>query len=86
MLIGGIYKIHNKKINVKSQVHNPYQNLIKPKKLGTRNIFIDKKGNKELVIYFTIYYPDKSITMLNLYCDEFIEIIEEHKGKKILDG
>ena len=85
-MIGGIYKMHTKKINVKNQVHNPYQNLIKPKKLGTRNIFIDKKGNKELVIYFTIYHPDKSITVLNLYYDEFIEIIEEHEGKKILDG
>ena len=60
--------------------------FIQTKMLGTRNIFIDKKSNKELVIYFTIYHPDKSIAMLKLYYDEFIEIIEEHEGKKILDG
>ena len=40
---------------------------MKPNKLETRNILIDKKSCKELVIYFTGYHPDKSIAMLNLY-------------------
>ena len=45
--------MHTKKINTKNQVHYRYKDLIKPKKLDTRNIFIDKKGYKDLVIHFT---------------------------------
>ena len=56
------------------------------KKIETRNILIDKKSCKDLVIYFTRYHPDKSITMLNLYYDKLIGKIEEYKGKKMLDG
>ena len=39
------------------------------------------KGFKDLVIYFTRYYRDKSITMLNMYYDELIGKINECEGK-----
>ena len=64
--------MHTKKINIKSQVHYHYENLIKPKEMETRNIFIDKKNYKDFVIYFTRYHPDKSTTMLNMYYNELI--------------
>ena len=72
----GIYKIHTKKINIKNQVQYHYENLVKPKKTETRNILIDKKRYKDLVIYFTRYQPDKSIRMINLYYDKLIGKIE----------
>ena len=78
--------MHTKKINIKSQVHYHYENLIKPKILETSNIFIDHKSYKDFVIYFTRYHTDKSITMLNLYYDELTGKFEEYEGKKILDG
>ena len=85
MIIVGIYKIHTKKINIKSQVHYHYENLIKPQKLETKNILIKKKIYKVLVIYFTRYHhPDKSIAMLYLYYYELIGKIEEYEGKKYL--
>ena len=46
------------------------------KKTETRNILIDKKSYKDLVIYFIRYQPDKSIRMLNLYYDKLIGKIE----------
>ena len=51
-------------------------------KLETRNIFIDKKSYKDLVIYFTRYHLDKS--MLNLYSDELVGKIEQYEGKRHL--
>ena len=83
-MIVGIYKIHTKKLNIKNQVHYHYEYLIKTKKLGTRNILIDKKSFKDLVICFTTYHPDKSTTMVNLYYDSLIGKIEEYEGKKYL--
>ena len=47
------------------------------KKLETRNIFINQKSYKDLVIYFARYHRDKSVTVLNLYYDELIGKIEE---------
>ena len=76
-MIVGIYKIHTKKINIKNQVQYHYENLVKAKKkTETRNILIDKKSYKDLVIYFIRYQPDKSIRMLNLYYDKLIGKIE----------
>ena len=46
-------------------------------KQKTRNIFINQKSYKDLVIYFARYHRDKSITVLNLYYDELIGKIEE---------
>ena len=37
-----------------------------------------------MVIYFTRYHPDKSITMLNLCYDELIENTDEYERKKHL--
>ena len=51
--IMGIYKMHTKKMNIENQVHYHYEKLTKPKKIETRNIFIDKKSYRDLVIYFT---------------------------------
>ena len=53
-----IYKRHTKEINIKHQFHYHYENLIKPKKLETKNIFIDKKSYKDLLIYFARYHPN----------------------------
>ena len=78
--IVGIYNMYTKKINIKNQVHYHYENLTKPKNLETRNVSIDKKSYKDLVIYFTRYHPDKSITIINLYYDELIGKIEEYEG------
>ena len=51
-MIEDIYKIHIKEINFESSVFNYYfDNLIKAKK--TKNILIDKKNCKDIVIYFT---------------------------------
>ena len=86
LMIVVIYKMHTKKINIKNQAHYHYENLFKPKKIETKNIFIDKKSYKDLVIYFTRYHFHKSITMLNVYCDELIGKIVDFQGKKILDG
>ena len=58
--------MHTKKINIKNQVHYHYENLVKPKKSKTKCIFIDKKSYKNLVIYFTRYHLDKSITLLSI--------------------
>ena len=73
--------MHTKKINIKNQVHQNYENLIKSKKLGTRNILIDKKSYKDMVIYFNRNHLDESITMLNLYYDKLIGKIEEYERK-----
>ena len=55
-----IYEMDTKKFNSKNLVYYYYENLIKPKKLETRNTLIDKKSYKALVINFTCYSPDKS--------------------------
>ena len=54
--IVSIYKIHTKKINIKNQIRYPYENLIKPKNLEIRNIFIDKKSYKVLIILISQQY------------------------------
>ena len=36
------------------------------------------------MIYFTIYHPDKLITMLNLYYNELIGKIDDYGGKPYL--
>ena len=73
--------MHTKKININNQVHQNYENLIKSKKLGTRNILIDKKSCNDMVIYFNRNHLDESTTMLNLYYDKLIGKIEEYERK-----
>ena len=60
LMIVRICKMHTKKINIKNQVHYHYESLSKPK----RNILINKKSYKDLVIYFTRCHPNKSILSL----------------------
>ena len=46
--------MHAKEINIKSQVCKCYfNNLVKARKLGTKNILINEKSYNDLVIYFT---------------------------------
>ena len=37
-----------------------------------------------MVIYFTRYHPDESVTMLNLYYDELVGNIKKYEGKRHL--
>ena len=76
--------MHTKKIYIKNQVHYHYKNLIESKKLENRNVLINKKSYRNLVIYFTRYHSEKSVTILNLYYDELIGKIEQYEGKKYL--
>ena len=55
-MIMGIYKMHVKEVNIKNRVYNYYfDNLVKAKKLKTKNLLIDEKNYKDFVIYFTRY-------------------------------
>ena len=59
--------MHIKEINFKSRLYNYYfENLVKAKKLETKNILIDEKKNKDFMIYITRYVYSKSIKMLTL--------------------
>ena len=49
-----------------------------------KNILIDEKNYKDLIIYFTRCNRGKSIRILNLYYQELVGKIEEDKGKKYL--
>ena len=54
--------MHIKEFDIKNLRYNYYfQNLIKVKKLETKNILVNEKSNKDLVIYFTRYAHNKSI-------------------------
>ena len=65
--------MHIREINIKNRVYNYYfDNLVKPKKLETKNILIDEKNYKDLTIYFTKYVHSNSIKMLYYFkerCD-----------------
>ena len=72
--------MHIKEINIENRVYNYYfHNLIKAKKLETKNIFIDDRNYKNLVIYFTRHVHKKSIKILSLHDHESIGKIEENK-------
>ena len=59
-MVVDIYKMHAKEINIKSQVCRYYfNNLVKARKLETKNILINEKSYKDLVIYFTKYVRSK---------------------------
>ena len=75
--IMGIYKMHNKEVNIKNRVYNYYfDNLI----IKYFNQW--EKNHKNLVIYFTRYVHGKSIKMLSLHCHELMGKIQEHERKK----
>ena len=63
-MIMGIYGIHFKEINITNREYNYYfDNLVKDKNLETKNMLIDEKNYKDLVIYSVIYIHSKSIKM-----------------------
>ena len=81
--IVAIYKTHINKVNVENQVFNYYFNSsIEAKTLETKNILIDQKNYKNLVIGDVQKYLQ--IKIRRLYYDKLIGKIEEHEGKKCL--
>ena len=77
--------MHIQEIYVKNRVYNYYfDNLVKAKNLETKNILIDKKNYKDLVIYFARYVQSKLIKVLSLYYHEIMGKVKEHEGKKYL--
>ena len=84
-MIVSIYKVHTKEIDIKYRVYNYYfHHLIKANKLHTKNILVDEKHYKDLVVYFTRHFHSKLIKMLSLHYYELIGKIEEYAGKKYL--
>ena len=83
LMIVGIYKIHIKEINIKNRVFNDFDNLVKPKKLKTKTVLIDKKNYEDLVIYFTRYDDGKSVGILSPYYIKLMGTMEEHEGKNV---
>ena len=75
-----------REINNKNRVYNYYfDNLIKVKKLETKNIFIDEINYMNLVIIYTRHVGKKSIKMLSLHDHESIGKTEENEEKRF-DG
>ena len=76
-------KMHVKEINIENRVYSYYfDNLVKIKKLETKNTSVIEKNYKHLVIHFTRYVHSKLTKRLGLYYCELIGKIKEHKGKK----
>ena len=71
-MIVAVYKMYTTEIIIKSQIFDIYENLVRPEKLETKNILIDEKSYKGLVIYFNRYEYDKSITVISLYYHKLI--------------
>ena len=78
-MIVDIYKMHIKETNIKSRVFNYYFDYLR-REFETKNILINQKKYKHLVIYFTRYDCGKSIRMLSLGYHESMEKVEEHEG------
>ena len=77
--------MHVQKINIKNRGYNYYfGNLVKHKKIRIKNILIDKKIYKDLMIYFTRCVRSKSIKTLSLHYPELMEKLKNTKGKKYL--
>ena len=70
-------------INIKNRAHNHSEDLMKPNKIETKNILIDEKKFKDLIIYFTRYINLRSMKMLSRYFCKLIGKIKEHEGKNI---
>ena len=63
--------MHINKINITNQVFNCFfNNSIKAKKFETKNVLIDEKIYKDLVIYFTRYDHNKSIKICRFCIDD----------------
>ena len=82
-MIVGIYIMHVKKslLKIKSLYVRQFNYT---KKMETKNIVIDEKSLKDLVIYFTRYGSAKTVTMLNLYYHKLMGKIKEYERKKMM--
>ena len=68
LMIVGMHKMHIREIDLENRVQNYFfDNLMKAKKIETKNISIDEKNYKDLLINFTRYVQSKSIKMLSLH-------------------
>ena len=68
----------NVRARLLNRVYNYYfDNLVKTKKLETKNTLIDEKNYRHLVIYFTVYFHSKSMKMLSLYYHELTGKVKE---------
>ena len=67
--------MHIKEFNIKNRVYDYFDNLIKPKKIETNNILIDKKNYRDLVIYFTRCDGGKIIRILSMYYNKLSRTI-----------
>ena len=54
-----------------------FDNLVKVKKIAIKNVLMDEKNYKDLVIYFTRYVHSKSIKIFSLNYYELMGKIEE---------
>ena len=73
-------------IDTKNQVYKYYfDNLVKAKKLETKNILIDKENYKDLTIYFIRHFHSMAIKMLSLHYHELMEKTEELEEKNIYE-
>ena len=70
--------MHVKEINIENRVYSYYfDNLVKIKKLETKNTPVIEKNYKHLVIHFTRYVHSKLTKRLGLYYCELIGKIKD---------
>ena len=82
-MIVDLQKKYFKETNINNKLQNHYFDyLIKAKKIETKNILINAKYYKYLVIYFTTCNRGKSVRILRLYNHELMGEIEEHEETK----
>ena len=82
-MIVDLQKKYFKETNINNKLQNHYfDDLIKAKKIETKNILINAKYYKDLVIYFTTCNRGKSVRILRLYSHELMGEIEEHEETK----
>ena len=74
-----------KEINIENRVYNHYfDNLVKATKLETKNVLINEKNYKDLMICFTRYVHSKSIKTLSLYYHGLIGKFKKDEGKNMI--
>lgn len=84
LIIVDRYKTHIKETNITNRIRNYYFDyLIKGSK--EKNILINQKNYKYLIIYFTRYNRCKSMKILSQYYQELMGKIKEDK-EKIFEG
>ena len=77
--------MHIEGTNIKNRFYNYYfANYSQRKKKETKNISIDEKNYKDLVIYFTRYVHSIARKTLSLYYHELLGKVKIHKEKKYL--